>query len=67
MSLQFYSVRQTAEILNVSYQTVFRKITDKEFPSTRIGRKILVPVAFIESLANQAMSRVKAPPVPAGA
>jgi excisionase family DNA binding protein len=59
MSSQFYTVRQTAEVLNVSYQTVFRKVTDKEFPSVRMGRKILVPVTFIESLVAQAMSEAK--------
>jgi excisionase family DNA binding protein len=59
MSSQFYTVRQTAEVLNVSYQTVFRKVTDKEFPSVRMGRKILVPVTFIESLVTQAMSGAK--------
>ena len=64
---KFYSVRQAAEILNVSYLTVFRKITEKSFPSIRIGRKILVPAAFIDGLVAQAMSEIKTHPVPAGA
>jgi excisionase family DNA binding protein len=59
MSSQFYSVRQTAEVLNVSYQTAFRKITEKEFPSIRMGKKILVPIAFVENLVAQAMSGAK--------
>ena len=67
MPKQFYSVRQTAEILGVSYLTIFRKVTDKEFPSIRLGRKILVPAALIDSLVMQAMSGIKASPVPAGA
>ena len=66
MPKQFYTVRQTAEILSVSYLTVFRKITDKEFPSMRLGRKILVPAAFIDSLVASAMAGTK-PPAPAEA
>jgi excisionase family DNA binding protein len=61
MPKQFYTVRQTAEALNVSYQTVFRKVTDKEFPSMRLGRKILVPAAFIDSLVTETMSGAKTP------
>ena len=57
----FYSVRQTAEVLNVSYLTAFRKITKKEIPSIRLGRKILVPVTFIDNLVTQAISQPSAP------
>jgi len=67
MPSKFYTVRQAAEVLNVSYQTAFRKVTDKEFPSIRMGRKILVPAAFIDGLVDRAMSGTKAAPIPAGA
>ena len=67
MSSQFYSIRQTAEVLNVSYQTVFRKISEKEIPSIRMGKKVLVPAAFIESLITQAISESKKSPVSAEA
>ena len=67
MPSKFYTVRETAEALHVSYLTVFRKITEKEFPSIRLGRKILVPAAFIDSLVTQAMAEIKTPPVPAEA
>jgi excisionase family DNA binding protein len=67
MPSQFYTVRQIAEVLNVSYLTAFRKITDKEIPSIRMGRKILVPAAFIDNMVTQAMSGNKTPPVPAEA
>jgi excisionase family DNA binding protein len=60
MSQQFYTVRQTAEILNVSYMMAFRKVTEKEFPSIRMGRKILVPAAFIDRLITQAMTNAPA-------
>ena len=53
MPSQFYTVRQIAEVLNVSYLTAFRKI--------------LVPAAFIDNMVTQAMSGNKTPPVPAEA
>ena len=61
MSAQFLTIRQTAEALNVSYMMVFRKISEKEFPSIRLGRKILVPATFIDNLITNAMSGTKTP------
>jgi excisionase family DNA binding protein len=61
MSTQFLTVRQTAETLNVSYMMAFRKITDKEIPSIRLGRKILVPAKFIEDLVAQAIAQSAVP------
>ena len=61
MSMQFLTVRQTAEALNVSYMLVFRKIACKEIPSIRIGRKILIPAKFIEDLVTNAISGAKTP------
>ena len=61
MKNEFYTVRQTAETLNISYQTVFRKVSGKEIPSIRMGRKILVPSVFIDSLISQAMSEAEIP------
>jgi excisionase family DNA binding protein len=57
MSNQFYTVRQTADALNVSYQLVFRKITQKEFPSIRLGRKILIPASFLKELEEKACAQ----------
>jgi excisionase family DNA binding protein len=54
MSNQFFTIRQTAEALNVSYQTVFRKTSNKEFPSIRLGRKILIPASFLKELEKKA-------------
>ncbi|MDR0403457.1 MAG: excisionase family DNA-binding protein [Treponema sp.] len=54
MPNQFYTVRQMADALNESYLTVFRKVTDKEFPSIRLGRKILIPASFLKELEEKA-------------
>jgi excisionase family DNA binding protein len=67
MPSKFYTVRETADTLNVSYQTAFRKITEKEIPSVRLGRKILVPVSFVDNLVSQALAGVSSAPAPAGA
>ena len=56
---QFYTTRQTAEALNISYITAFRKVASKEFPSIRLGKKILIPVAFIDNLVIKALSEVQ--------
>ncbi|MDR1058566.1 MAG: excisionase family DNA-binding protein [Treponema sp.] len=53
---QFYTVAQTAKALNVVPLTVYRKTATGEIPSTRMGRKVLIPAAFIENLVTQALS-----------
>ena len=53
---QFYTVKQTAEALNTSYITIYRKISTKEMPSIKLGKKNLIPVAFIDRLISNAMS-----------
>jgi excisionase family DNA binding protein len=56
MSQQFYTVTQTAKSLNVAKLTVYRRTATGEIPSTRMGRRVLIPAAFIENLVSQAMS-----------
>jgi excisionase family DNA binding protein len=56
MPQQFYTVAQTAKSLSIANLTVYRKIAAGEIPSTRIGRKVLIPAAYIETLVAQAMS-----------
>jgi excisionase family DNA binding protein len=59
MDCQFYSVSKAREALGVSRLTVYRKIAEKEIPAVRVGRKILIPVEFIERLVAQAMSEAQ--------
>ena len=58
MKKEYYSARETAEALNLSYLTVIRKAKSKEFPSVRVCRKILIPTTFLEDLKQKAMSSV---------
>jgi excisionase family DNA binding protein len=69
MPQQFYSVAQAAKSLNVAKLTVYRRTATGEIPSTRMGRKVLIPAAYIENLVAQTMSGVRhsAVPEPQGA
>jgi excisionase family DNA binding protein len=64
MSQQFYSVAQAAKSLNVAKLTVYRRTATGEIPSIRVGRKILVPAAYIETLVARAMSGAQHAPAP---
>jgi excisionase family DNA binding protein len=46
------SVKQAAEVLGLSAETVYRRIADGSIPSSRIGRSVRVPVRFVESLTR---------------
>jgi excisionase family DNA binding protein len=69
MFQQFYSVAQAAKTLNVAKLTVYRRTATGEIPSTRMGRKVLIPVAYIETLVTRAMTGAQhtAAPEPQGA
>jgi excisionase family DNA binding protein len=56
---QFYTVAQTAKTLNISKLTVYRRTSTGEIPSTRMGRKVLIPTAFIENLVTQTLSEAQ--------
>ncbi|MDR1250606.1 MAG: excisionase family DNA-binding protein [Treponema sp.] len=64
MDCQFYSVSKAREALGVSRLTVYRKIAEKKILAIRMGRKILIPAAFIETLVTQAMSGAQHTPTP---
>ena len=46
----FYSVKELAELLLVSKSFIYCKVESKEFPSRRVGKRILIPATFIEHL-----------------
>ena len=50
MGKQFLLEQEVAEILRISLPTVGRRIKDKEIPSVQVGRRRLIPAAFIEGL-----------------
>jgi excisionase family DNA binding protein len=69
MPQQFYSVAQAVKSLSVAKLTIYRRTATGEIPSTRIGRKVLIPAAYIETLVARAMTGTQraATPEPVGA
>ena len=51
---QFFSIRKTAEILQVSNLTVWRRVQAGEIPSVRLGKRVLIPDTFFERLKETA-------------
>ena len=58
---QFYSIKQTMEILSISRATIQRKIRTGEIPSVRIGKRVLIPTEFLQQLSDKAFGKL--PPV----
>lgn len=44
------TVQEVAELLGISRNHAFRCVQRGEIPSFRIGRRLLVPVSFLEGL-----------------
>lgn len=44
----FYSVKELAELLLVSKSFIYCKVERKEFPSRRVGKRILIPATFVK-------------------
>lgn len=51
----FYTVSQAARLLGTAEMTLYRAIRDGEFPAVRIRGRIIVPVAAIERMVNDAL------------
>lgn len=43
-----YSVAETARVLGVSRPTVYRLIDRPDFPSVRVGSRVLIPCGLLE-------------------
>jgi excisionase family DNA binding protein len=50
------TVTQAATMLGFSDMTIRRRIEARQFPAVKIGRKALVPRAFVEELLKAASS-----------
>ena len=44
------TVREVAEVLGISRNHAFRCVQRGEIPSFRVGRRLLVPTAFLDAL-----------------
>ena len=59
MRKRLYSIAETAEMINVSKDTVRRLINKKVLLAVRISRRILVPLAEIERACTQGIGGSK--------
>lgn len=48
------TVRQAADLLGCSDMTIYRRISARRFPAVCMGRKAMVPRAFVEGLLRRA-------------
>ena len=55
MEVKFFTMKQTAKMLNLSYLTVFRKVKSREIPTVKVSKKTLIPASFFNSLEQKAM------------
>lgn len=46
------TVQEMAELLGISRNHAFRCVQRGEIPSVRIGRRVLIPAAFLERLLD---------------
>jgi excisionase family DNA binding protein len=53
---QFISINELVTATRLSLPTVYRKIKSKEIPSTRMGKRILIPASFLKELEEKAIS-----------
>ena len=49
---RFYNVKELAQLLGVSKSLIYDLIYKKKIPAMRIGRRILIPYAYVELLVE---------------
>ena len=54
---RFYSVAQVAAMLGMSAMTVYRAISDGEFPAIRVRGRLIVPAKAVEAMAEAAVTQ----------
>jgi excisionase family DNA binding protein len=56
---QFYNLTEAGNILHVSRTNLYYRIREGKIPTVRIGKRILIPGAFFERLAAQALGEAQ--------
>jgi excisionase family DNA binding protein len=59
MVQQFYSLAEAGKILHVSRTNLYYRIRDGKIPTVRMGKRILIPGAFFERLADQSLQEAR--------
>jgi excisionase family DNA binding protein len=53
---RFYSVAQVAAMFGISPMTLYRAISDGQFPAVRIRGRLIVPAQAVEAMAEAAVA-----------
>ncbi|MGH4022043.1 MAG: helix-turn-helix domain-containing protein [Pseudonocardiaceae bacterium] len=53
---RFYSVAQVARMLGMSKMTVYRAISEGEFPAVRIRGRLIIPARALEEMSDAAVA-----------
>ena len=48
MEKKYYTIKETADMINISRQKLYQMIQQKEFPYLKIGSRILIPIDQLE-------------------
>jgi excisionase family DNA binding protein len=59
MIQQFYSITEAQRVLRLSRTGLYYQIKAGKVPVVRMGKRILIPGAYFEKLAAQAMQQVQ--------
>jgi excisionase family DNA binding protein len=52
---QFFTIDEAASILRVSRVTIHRKLSSGEIRAARLGKRVLIPAAWLQELVDQAL------------
>ena len=50
----FYTVRELAGMLRVSASCIYVRLESREWPSKRVGKRLLIPAKFVEEYISEA-------------
>lgn len=53
---QFYSVAAAARMFGISAMTLYRAISEGQFPAVRIRGRLIVPAKAVEAMSEAALS-----------
>jgi excisionase family DNA binding protein len=48
MDNKYYTIKETAELLNISNKLIYKLISYNEFPYVKIGSRFLIPSSLLE-------------------
>ena len=59
MDKQFYTVKETADLLRVTTLTIYRNTESGKIPSIKIGSRKRIPASYIQRIIDDALGKSK--------